>query len=318
LESIPSCLQTASTTGYYPFGETRYTTGTLNTDHQYTGQQNVAGIGLYNYRARFYYAGLGRFISADSVTPGGPQGLNRYSYVGNSPINKNDPTGRTACDGAMWGSSVCREQRDWEARGLKLAGDDWGLRRISLALVALKRIDKTIGGGKFTDKVLGLDKGGGMTITGVPDGTCPMNRNGCAPGKNIKLQLENWHGPIGLVIDGKKIITFDDDWNFVQTLEHEVGHVIDYVAAHQYGNKYSYYSDIHKNVFNGGNPGYANSYIRTNNREDFAEDFAYLVDTSQGWYPGMDRFDPNYYHADALSMDRMQLIQTVIYGQIYY
>lgn len=36
---------------------------------------------------------LGRFIQPDTITPGGPQGLNRYSYVGNQPINFNDPTG---------------------------------------------------------------------------------------------------------------------------------------------------------------------------------------------------------------------------------
>ncbi len=40
--------------GYYPFGETRYSTGSLYTDKLYTGQQQVAGTGLYNYKARFY------------------------------------------------------------------------------------------------------------------------------------------------------------------------------------------------------------------------------------------------------------------------
>ena len=87
-----------SRTGYYPFGEPRYSLSSLPnsalpTDRLYTGQQQVAGIGLYNYKARFYDAGLGRFVSADDVTPGGPQGQNRYSYVNNSPINHNDPTG---------------------------------------------------------------------------------------------------------------------------------------------------------------------------------------------------------------------------------
>jgi RHS repeat-associated protein len=57
------------------------------------GQQQLAGLGLYNYKARFYDPALGRFISADTITPGGPEGLNRYSYVNNSPINFNDPTG---------------------------------------------------------------------------------------------------------------------------------------------------------------------------------------------------------------------------------
>jgi len=86
------------TIGYCPFGETRYSTGSLPTDRLFTGQQQIAGIGLYNYKARFYDAYLNRFISADTVTPGGPQGLNRYAYSNNNPINYNDPTGH--CVGA--------------------------------------------------------------------------------------------------------------------------------------------------------------------------------------------------------------------------
>ena len=54
--------------GYYPFGKTRYSSGSLSTDKLFTGQQQVVGIGLYNYKARFYDAALGRFISADTVT----------------------------------------------------------------------------------------------------------------------------------------------------------------------------------------------------------------------------------------------------------
>jgi RHS repeat-associated protein len=88
------------TQGYYPFGETRYKTGNLNpptgspiTDRLYTGQQEITGLGLYNYKARFYDPAVGRFISADSITPGGPEGLNRYSYSVNNPINFNDPSG---------------------------------------------------------------------------------------------------------------------------------------------------------------------------------------------------------------------------------
>jgi RHS repeat-associated protein len=83
---------------YYPFGKTRYSTGTLFTDRLYTGQQEITGLGLYNYKARFYDPLLGKFISPDSITPGGPQGLNRYAYVNNNPIRYNDPTGH--CVGA--------------------------------------------------------------------------------------------------------------------------------------------------------------------------------------------------------------------------
>jgi hypothetical protein len=49
--------------------------------------------GLMDYNARFYSPMLGRFIQPDSMTPDGPQGLNRYSYVSNNPVNFNDPTG---------------------------------------------------------------------------------------------------------------------------------------------------------------------------------------------------------------------------------
>jgi RHS repeat-associated protein len=44
-----------------------------------SGQYQMAGLGLYNYQARFYDSALGGFISADMVTPGGVEGLNRYS-----------------------------------------------------------------------------------------------------------------------------------------------------------------------------------------------------------------------------------------------
>jgi hypothetical protein len=36
---------------------------------------------------------INRFIQPDTITPGGPQGRNRYSYVINNPINRIDPSG---------------------------------------------------------------------------------------------------------------------------------------------------------------------------------------------------------------------------------
>ena len=46
--------------------------------------------------SRYYDTELSKFITADSVTPGGgynPQGLNRYSYCFNNPVKYVDPTG---------------------------------------------------------------------------------------------------------------------------------------------------------------------------------------------------------------------------------
>jgi RHS repeat-associated protein len=85
---------------FYPFGETRFTTGDMKTDKLFTGQRQIAGLGIYHYNARFYSPKLGRFLSADTIVPGyaNPQVLNRYSYVMNNPIRYNDPTGHKYCD----------------------------------------------------------------------------------------------------------------------------------------------------------------------------------------------------------------------------
>jgi RHS repeat-associated protein len=78
---------------YYPYGETRYEEGTLPTDYQFTGQRKE-GFGLYDYRARFYDASLGRFISADTIVPDlSSQSHNRYMYVNGNPLKYVDPSG---------------------------------------------------------------------------------------------------------------------------------------------------------------------------------------------------------------------------------
>ena len=41
-------------TRYYPFGQTRYATGSMFTDKLYTGQRFEEELGLYYYVARWY------------------------------------------------------------------------------------------------------------------------------------------------------------------------------------------------------------------------------------------------------------------------
>jgi RHS repeat-associated protein len=61
----------------------------------FTGQCYEAEPAVYDYGARWYDPALGRFLQPDPLVgdPFDPQSLNRYSYVGNDPGNRVDPTG---------------------------------------------------------------------------------------------------------------------------------------------------------------------------------------------------------------------------------
>src|SRR5262249_49350655 len=63
---------------YLPFGEERWSSGAAPTDFGFTSQREESGFGLVDYNARYYSAGLGRFISPDTVVPepGNPQAWN--------------------------------------------------------------------------------------------------------------------------------------------------------------------------------------------------------------------------------------------------
>jgi len=93
-------------TRYKAWGEVRWTTEskTLPTRYTFTGQYSYisdsatdlsasASFGLMFYNARWYDPTLGRMAQADTIVPGGVQGLDRYAYVGNNPVRYSDPSG---------------------------------------------------------------------------------------------------------------------------------------------------------------------------------------------------------------------------------
>ena len=82
-------------TAYDPFGETRYSWGSVNLAYKFTGQEEDQETGLYNFGVRYYEPRLGRFVKGDSRVKSlsDPQSLNRYSYAGNNPLRFFDPTG---------------------------------------------------------------------------------------------------------------------------------------------------------------------------------------------------------------------------------
>ena len=86
-----SASNLANTYIFDSFGILTASTGTLTNPFQYTGRDFDPETGLRYYRARYYDATSGRFLSEDPSGFGG--GINKYAYVMNDPISWVDPTG---------------------------------------------------------------------------------------------------------------------------------------------------------------------------------------------------------------------------------
>ncbi|NJN10831.1 MAG: hypothetical protein HC815_23705 [Richelia sp. RM1_1_1] len=78
---------------YNSFGEIKSETNAdVNFRFGYTGREFDEETGQYYYRARYYDAGVGRFINEDPIGFAGGD-ANLYGYVLNDPINATDPSG---------------------------------------------------------------------------------------------------------------------------------------------------------------------------------------------------------------------------------
>ena len=102
---------TTSSQAYGPFGETN---GAPASRFGYTGQQYLAPLGLYYYKARMYSPALGRFLQTDPI--GYKDDLNWYAYVGNNPVNLTDPSGLAAASAKAFNNSTLGSATAFEFR----------------------------------------------------------------------------------------------------------------------------------------------------------------------------------------------------------
>jgi RHS repeat-associated protein len=92
---------------YEPFGRA-VATGPTPVRYGFTGRERESGD-LYYYRARYYDAALGRFISEDPL--GISAGVNPYVYAFNDPVNLTDPSGlRTYVLHGIWPDRAAFDQ----------------------------------------------------------------------------------------------------------------------------------------------------------------------------------------------------------------
>lgn len=79
---------------YTPFGAIANQQETISQPFKYVGKYGVMTEpnGLYYMKARYYDSSVGRFISEDPLGFGGGD-VNLMAYVGNNPVNYNDPLG---------------------------------------------------------------------------------------------------------------------------------------------------------------------------------------------------------------------------------
>lgn len=91
---------------YRPFGSLLSSSEAMTNPFTFVGRWGVRRVGaLHDMRARFYDAGLGRFMRSDPIGVLGGS-ANSYSYVSNSPLALVDPSGLCSATFGDYGSSV--------------------------------------------------------------------------------------------------------------------------------------------------------------------------------------------------------------------
>jgi RHS repeat-associated protein len=168
--------QIQATQTYTAFGGSLSGTGTSNAAQKYTGREADVESGFYYYRARYYDPVIGRFVSEDPLGFNAGD-VNFYAYVGNNPVNANDPSGHCPwCIGATIGglaggvSAYNAGARGWDLAGSVAVGalsGAVGTYSIGAITSTTALLSSTIAGG--VGGSIGNLTGQLVTGTSVPD-----------------------------------------------------------------------------------------------------------------------------------------------------
>ena len=129
---------------YSPYGEIMNRTGTTETAYQWCGGHGVrlTPVGLYFMKARYYHAGLKRFLSQDPIGIAG--GANLYAYCFGNPLFFIDPDGKCGTQNRLefnmpgYGSAqsyqiVGGNVRNLTVSDLQVAGNMYGSMALGVA-----------------------------------------------------------------------------------------------------------------------------------------------------------------------------------------
>jgi len=153
-----------------PYGQTMNRSGSTYTPYTYIGAHGVwsEGNSLYHMKARYYHAGLKRFLTKDPIGIMG--GANLYLYANGNPIRFLDPLGLCSEESGGYWSRVRRHYgAELESHGAVLEWADtlglWGLGAVgaNVAAGAGQSLANYMAGEQIANSMLaGANTGGSM------------------------------------------------------------------------------------------------------------------------------------------------------------
>jgi len=290
---------------------------------------------------------MGRFIQTDGDGSGEAQGTNRIPNPGNNPVQGVDPASVLCQDIDASGHivSVCVNGgpiqygkpnfknpniagarpigesypgtlRYWEARGVHFSGDGWNNERIQSQLTALERSAAAINSYEQAQQDWGLDMPDGLIFHGSYDNSDCHSSEGVTR-KSCYFATTNTIILLWSVLCNPG---YSDPYlEMTAAAIHELGHAVDYHAGLSdhgtYSSKYDWatsvagWAKVNEAWEYAGSPeGLVSTYARTTPLEDFAETWAWWVDT-QNQSP---LYDWNVWD-DAPNQDRFNALALAIY-----